>query len=475
MRFFSVRNKFIFLLITLFFLFFIIISAITGNQRGNLVRTQLNEQIKEFAYLATNPIGDSYLTYKDSGTVKITQQTERFYDLNKDISGAAIIDTEGKVVYRYGNEDRHNIPVNNVDLFSPLIKYDQNGTIIQIIQPFKENQGQHRYSLVYTVSTDRIEKAILETYVTVFYVMLIASFVAVLVFYIAFDHLFIRPIKKVSQLAEIISLGNLDQEITLKNKDEIGGLASAINTMADKLKADIVSLQEDERLKNEFIMIASHNLRTPLTIISGYLEAMESMDADQKMKEFFTIVSKNTQKLSKLTEDMITISTVESGSDLIAAQPLDIRPALSSLIKEYETQAKDKKVTFSHEISISEEKCYLTKAHFNSAIGNILENALKFTNEGGEVVCKAEIESKNCVIHISDNGPGITEKEMSLLFTKFHRGTDTLHYDYEGVGIGLYISKLIINQVKGSIEVDSQEGKGTTFKITIPVAEIDQA
>ena len=75
MRFFSVRNKFIFLLITLFFLFFIIISAITGNQRGNLVRTQLNEQIKEFAYLATNPIGDSYLTYKDSGTVKITQQT----------------------------------------------------------------------------------------------------------------------------------------------------------------------------------------------------------------------------------------------------------------------------------------------------------------------------------------------------------------------------------------------------------------
>lgn len=474
MRFFSIRNKFILLLITLFFLFFIIISSITGNQRGNLVRTQLNEQIKEFAYLATNPIGDAYLTYKDSGTVKITQQTERFYDLNKDINGAAIIDTEGKVVYRYGDEDRSKIPVNNVDLFSPQIKYDQNGTIIQIIQPFKESQGQHRYSLVYTVSTDRIEKAILETYITVFYVMLLASFVAVLVFYIAFDHLFIRPIKKVSQLAEIISLGNLDQEIALKNKDEIGGLASAINTMADKLKADIISLQEDERLKNEFIMIASHNLRTPLTIISGYLEAMESMDANQKMKEFFTIVGKNTQKLTKLTEDMITISTVESGSDLIAAQPLDIKSALLSLIEEYDKQAKDKKITFSHEILISEEQCYLTKAHFNSAVGNILENAFKFTKEGGEVKCKAKIESKNCTIYISDNGPGITEKEISLLFTKFHRGTDTLHYDYEGVGIGLYIAKLIVNQVKGNIEVASQEGKGTTFKITIPVAEANQ-
>ena len=459
----------------MFFLFFIIISAITGNQRGNLVRTQLNEQIKEFSYLATNPIGDAYLTYKDSGTVKITQQTERFYDLNKDVSGAAIIDTEGKVLYRYGDENRRKIPVDSVDLFSPQIKYDQNGTIIQIIQPFKESQGQHRYSLVYIVSTDRIEKAILETYITVFYVMLIASFVAVLVFYISFDHLFIRPIKKVSQLAEIISLGNLDQEIALKNNDEIGGLASAINTMADKLKADIISLQEDERLKNEFIMIASHNLRTPLTIISGYLEAMESMDANEKMKEFFTIVGKNTQKLSKLTEDMITISTVESGSDLIAAQPLDVKSALLSLTEEYNKQAKDKKITFSHEILISGEQCYLTKAHFNSAIGNILENAFKFTKEGGEVKCKAEIESKNCIIYISDNGPGITEKEMSLLFTKFHRGTDTLHYDYEGVGIGLYVAKLIVNQVKGNIEVDSQEGKGTTFKITIPIAEMNQA
>lgn len=304
-----------------------------GNRSAQLVRTQLNEQVKEFAYLATNPIGDAYLTYKDSGTVRITQQTERFFDLNKDIKGVAIIDTSGNVKYSHGSEKRSKIPTQNNDLFSPQIKYDQNDTVVQIIQPFKESQGQHRYSIVYTVSTERIEKAILETYITIFVVMLLASSLAVMVFYIAFDHLFIRPIKKVSDLAKIISLGNLDQEIALKNNDEIGRLALAINTMADKLKADIINLQEDERLKNEFIMIASHNLRTPLTIISGYLEAMEMMDADQKMKEFFTIVGKNTQKLTKLTEDMITISTVESGNDLVASQPLNIKSALSAMLK----------------------------------------------------------------------------------------------------------------------------------------------
>jgi signal transduction histidine kinase len=474
MKFFSIRNKFIILLFILFTLLFIALSTVLGQQSAQLVRAQLNERTRVFAALATNPIGDSFLTYQDSGTIRITQQTKRFFDLNKDITGIAIINTDGDVQYRFGDERRSRISTKNLEGFSPVISYNSDKTITQIIQPFKESLGLHRYSIVYTVSAKQIEEAVDNTSRTVVLFGLITSLLGIIIFYFVFDRQFIRPIKKVSELAGIISLGKLDQEITLRSNDEIGTLATAVNTMADKLKADIVALQEDERLKNEFIMIASHNLRTPLTIINGYIENMNMIDVDDTMKEFLHIIEKNTQKLTKLTEDMITISTVESGGALVAHQPLVIKSELDALISDFQEHIDKKKIIFTTEITLDNETCVMTKTHFKSAIGNIFENAIKFTPESGTIRCHAFIQDAVCHIEIHDSGAGISQEEKSRLFTKFHRGTDTMQYDYEGVGIGLYVSKLIIDQMGGSISIESQEGEGTRCHITLPIASDQQ-
>lgn len=111
----------------------------------------------------------------------------------------------------------------------------------------------------------------------------------------------------------------------------------------------------------------------------------------------------------------------------------------------------------------------LSAANMRSALGNLIDNAIKFTKAGGTITIESRVESGNVVFKVSDTGVGISKSEMPKLFTKFHRGTSTLSYDYEGIGIGLYLSKLIIEEHGGKVEAESELGKGSTFTAYLPV------
>ena len=470
----SIRTKFMITLMVLFLILFAVLASTLIRQQAATTKESLNEKSQAFATLATSPIGDTYLSFKDSGTIRITQQTKKFYELDTDLQGLAIVTTEGKVVYRYGNEKRRTIDVSELQGFDTRYSYNESGVITQIIDPYIENSGQYRYALVYQISPLRIERDIRNLTITILVLGLLFTILGVGTFYTLFNIIFIRPVREVSRLAGVISLGNFDQEITVKTNDEINDLAESVNAMADKLKADIIALQETDRMKNEFIMISSHNLRTPLTVINGYLEMMELVDADQKLKEFLKIIEKNIEKLTKLTEDMITISTIESGGALTHGDPIHIQPILEEIARHYTSVAELKEVHFISSFKLKDAHCLINKAHFQSAITNFVDNAVKFTPEKGTVHFSGILENGICVLTISDTGSGIDDAELPHLFTKFHRGTDTMHYDYEGVGIGLYVSKIIIDQMHGKISVTSKKNEGTTFHITFPSVSSDK-
>lgn len=466
----GLRAKLVSLLGLILLVLFSIVTIILVQQSTTTLRSNLNERSKAFAILATKPIADTFLLYKDSGKVRITQQAQKFYELDKDIVSVSVINTAGKVQYSYGNEKRKSIPIAPSNDFNAQYTRDQHGTVTQIVQPYVEDYGGYRYALVYTVSSQRADQQILSLTQLLIGLSILFTILSLTLLYIVFNIVFIRPVREVSRLAGVISGGDFTQEITVKNNDEIGDLAVAVNTMSNSLKSDIIQLKETDRLKNEFIMISSHNLRTPLTVINGYIDMIKNLDIDNQLKELLGIIDKNTTKLTKLTEDMLTISTVESGGALVTNNAIDIAPLITKLSEEFNPVFKTKNISFSVINKLGKSRALISKSHFISAVSNVLENALKFTPEHGSVSLIALLEKGDIQITITDSGIGISEDEIPLLFTKFHRGTDTLQYEYEGVGLGLYLTKIIIDQFRGSVAIESSKEKGTRFTITLPIS-----
>ena len=240
--------------------------------------------------------------------------------------------------------------------------------------------------------------------------------------------------------------------------------------MADSLRANITKLKEVDQLKSEFMMIASHNLRTPLTIIQGYLETMASYPLTPEVAKLVEIISANSERLHILSEDILTISQIEANHQLSAdKQPVDLTAVLKAMGDEFTILAKEKGVSFAAQLPPESYKVKAAVTYLRSAIWNIMDNALKFTAKDGHVTLSLTKNGDFALISIADTGIGIAPDEIPKLFTKFHRATGTLEYNYEGVGIGLYITKLVVTQFGGDVSVASTLGKGTTFTIRLPI------
>lgn len=464
----GIRQRFILFLFSFFVVLFAGIAALLVTRTAISERNNLNQQTKSFATLATKPISDAFLLYKDSGKVRIEQQVNKFIDLDSDITGVAIIDTYGKILYYNGQIP--DVRASQANTFETIYNV-QSKIIKQVIDPVIEDYGVHRYAVVYSVSDKRIVQDTQRTVGIIVILSIFAFALAIGLTYWLINRLFLSPVRTISAKALKISNGDLEDQISLKRNDEIGDLAQAVNTMASSLKADIVKLQEADKLKSEFITISSHNLRTPLTVIKGDLEIMREMGVPDKLETMIGDVTASAAHLNNFVEDLLAISSMESGK-LAASQmePLGVKELLEAVAMDYTQVAKNKKLQFKVDLKVDEQKVVMSRHLLRMAFVNLLENAFKFTKEGS-VSLSAAIEHHKLVVKVSDTGTGIAENEMPKLFTKFHRGTDVMRYDYEGTGIGLYLTKLIVTDHHGSVSADSTEGKGATFTVILPLAD----
>lgn len=467
----GIRTKFL-LLITL--LLVTIFGTITYFQIRNStrnLRADLFDESKAFATLATQPIGNVFAIYKDSGTLKIQQQVSTFNELNHNIKNVIIVDVRGKVVYSQTDVGDFTITGDEAGTFEPIYKYNESGALSTVIYPYFEGSGSHRYSLVYSVSDEEIEKTIIKETWQLFYFGLASLLATMVLVYLLIDRFIIKPVQLVSEQAGVISAGNLSQQIVVHGKDEIASLGKSVNKMAESLKKSITELKEVDKVKTEFMMITSHNLLTPLSIMKGYLENLEMVMGDPvKMKDAFTKVGLSVRRLEVFAEDILSISRFELGDNNVLRERIKFVEFIDKVAEEFMPTSELKKQKFDKDIEESTAEVEISVPFIRSAVWNVLDNAAKFTPEGGSIKLQARQADNYAVIVISDSGIGISEAELGKLFTKFHRGTSTLTYDYEGTGIGLYASKMMIEKHGGTIGVVSQEGKGSTFTIRLPIA-----
>ncbi len=272
----------------------------------------------------------------------------------------------------------------------------------------------------------------------------------------------VTPIRDVSNIARKIAMGDFGSRIEITKNDEIGELCDTINYMASELS-------QAENMKNDFISSVSHELRTPLTAIKGWGEtAKMSIGTDEALvKRGIDVVLSEADRLSGLVEELLDFSRMETGRLSVVSQPLNISELLTESVDMYIELARQQGIELvftrpAEDVTVSGDPNRLKQVFIN-----IIDNAVKYTEKGGQVLVD-QITEEGCVrITVKDTGVGIPAQDIDRVKEKFYKANKTVR----GSGIGLAVADEIIKQHKGLLFLESTEGVGTTVTIVLPLSE----
>jgi two-component system OmpR family sensor kinase len=282
------------------------------------------------------------------------------------------------------------------------------------------------------------------------------------------------PLDDVATASRRLGGGDLSARVEERGVDEVAVVARAFNKMADDIGKLVAELRQLDELKGEFVSAVSHELRTPLTSIKGYLESVlggETGPLTELQREELEIVYRNATRLQDLTNDLLTLTRLESGRIEMELRRLDLCNLLAELREELEPAARERRL----EIGVDCGPALAVDAdglRLHQALGNLVANAIKFSPEDERVELRALGRDGEVLIEVSDKGVGIPADEVPRLKERFYRASTA--GDAQGTGLGLAITEEIIDRHGGCLEVESQVGAGSTFRIRLPAARRDR-
>jgi len=280
------------------------------------------------------------------------------------------------------------------------------------------------------------------------------------------------PLYMLSEAASEITNGNLEDQIVYNKNNEFGEFSQIFNTMRIKLKDSLEKQQELELARTQLMASVSHDLRTPITSIKGYVEAIQDGKAksDEKMQQYLDIIAKKTDKLDHMIDDLFQFSQLELKHIKMDMELIDSKDLLEKLNKEYTLHFEHSHITFELEEPIPSVYLNMDISMVERVFENIIENAKRYiTKEDGEIRVKGHVEKDRIKIAIIDNGEGIKSEDLPHIFNRFYRGEKSRSRDYGGAGLGLSICKEIIERHQGKIWVESTYGRGSTFYMDFPI------
>ncbi len=233
---------------------------------------------------------------------------------------------------------------------------------------------------------------------------------------------------------------------------------------------DLTEIRRLEEVRRDFIANLSHELKTPLTAIRGYSETLleESAPSAEETRKQLEIIFRHSAELGHLVENLLNLSRIESGKEEVLLERIALRPFVDRLLERFGAQAKVKGIELSNEISESAPNLHADPTKLNQMLGNLVDNALKYTPAGGKVQIRQRTNSGNYQIEVEDNGPGIPPADQERIFERFYRVDKARSRDSGGAGLGLAIVKHLAELHGGRVSVDSS-GRGSCFRLTLPV------
>lgn len=245
-------------------------------------------------------------------------------------------------------------------------------------------------------------------------------------------------------------------------KGYLSDFAKSLNKMADELAAD-------EEAQRSFVANVSHELKTPMTTIGGFIDGiLDGTIPPEQQKGYLTIVSNEIKRLSRTVVSMLNLSKIEAGEVSIAPVKYDIGKQIFDTLLSFEKQINDKNISVEGFEDMGSVPINADKDLIQQVIYNLFDNAVKFTPENGVISVHAQNEDGKTVVSIRNTGTGVSDEEISRIFERFYKVDKSRSYDVKGVGLGLYIVKTIINMHDGEITARSENGKYIEFCFEIP-------
>lgn len=322
----------------------------------------------------------------------------------------------------------------------------------------KNTDGEITGSYRYLISMRPYEKTV-STYNLMICAVGIVMIVLSGVSGIYFIRSIVTPVRQVTVAAQKIAKGDLNTRLKASGSGEIGELCDTINFMAEELG-------KTEALKNDFISSVSHELRTPLTAIKGWGETVNMSIGydDETVKRGIDVMLTETDRLAKLVEELLDFSRMQTGKLRVEMITLDIGPVLEEVVGMYEELAKQQGVTVTFIPPVKRAIVTADRDRIKQVFVNVIDNAVKYTPAGGDVIVSVYIDAETIKITVCDTGVGIPAEDIEHVKEKFYKANKTVR----GSGIGLAVADEIVKQHGGSITVESSQGVGTNVTIEMP-------
>jgi len=295
-----------------------------------------------------------------------------------------------------------------------------------------------------------------------------------------------RPVRLLSFAADEFGSGNFSARAPAEGRDEMSRLGMNFNAMAERLQKREERFTELDRLKSEFVSTVSHELRTPLTTIKALTRLLMRDGLDEKKRrEYIETISVECDRQIDFVLNLLDLSRIEGGVLRVTHERVDVQEVISSVVKSETRSAEKRKHDLQFDPNLEVPPICADPKELRRVLSNIVENAIKYTPDGGRIVLSALQQDGQVTISVADNGRGIPPEDMPILFDKFHRGRPAGHSeamrnattdaeffedaDVSGVGLGLYLARNVMERMGGRITVESQVGRGSTFSLHLPV------
>jgi len=237
-----------------------------------------------------------------------------------------------------------------------------------------------------------------------------------------------------------------------------------------KMETSLAKSQELDRAKTEFVGLASHQLRTPLTAVSWYTEMLLKKDfgsLNAKQEDYLGEIYAGNQRMIDLVDDLLNTSRIDMGTLKIKPELVNLENVMTSTLGEFSSQISQKSLNIEKKISRNLPLVKIDPEHLGIVFQNIISNAVKYTPPKGKINVEMRRQNSHVLVKIADNGWGIPAGQQKKIFTKLFRADNVRKRDTEGTGLGLYIARAIVKKAGGKIWFESKEDKGTTFYITL--------
>jgi signal transduction histidine kinase len=271
----------------------------------------------------------------------------------------------------------------------------------------------------------------------------------------------VSPLQNMKAAAKKFGKGDFSTRVNVHGSDEVSELAIAFNNMAD-------SLEKLEKMRSSFLASVSHDLRTTMTTIAGFIDGiMSGAIPDEKHEYYLQIISDEVHRLSRLVTQLLDVSRLESGDRKMSFESFDVAEVARVVLISFEQKIDDKELVVEFDAESDEMEAYADKDAIHQVLYNLCHNAIKFADKGGKFSIKLQnIDQRRLRISVFDEGQVISDEDKKLVFERFYKTDSSRGLDKNGVGLGLYICKTIIDAHDESIGVKSTEG-GTEFYFTL--------